>query len=34
LVFENKVLRRIFGPKGMEVPEEWGKLHNENEDGK
>jgi hypothetical protein len=28
-VFENKVLRRIFGPKGHEVTGEWRKLHNE-----
>jgi hypothetical protein len=28
-VFENKVLRRIFGPKGDEVTGEWRKLHNE-----
>jgi hypothetical protein len=28
-VFENKVLRRIFGPKRDEVTREWGKLHNE-----
>jgi hypothetical protein len=28
-VFENRVLRRIFGPKGVEVTEEWRKLHNE-----
>jgi hypothetical protein len=28
-VFENKVLRRIFGPKGDEVTEGWRKLHNE-----
>ena len=27
-VFENKVLRRIFGPKMDEVPREWRKLHN------
>jgi len=26
--FENRVLRRIFGPKRNEVPEEW-RLHNE-----
>ena len=29
-LFENKVLRRIFGPKMGEVTEEWMKLHNEN----
>jgi hypothetical protein len=28
-VFENRVLRRIFGPKRNEVTEEWSKLHNE-----
>jgi len=28
-VFENKVLRKIFGPKRNEVTGEWGKLHNE-----
>jgi hypothetical protein len=28
-VFENRVLRRIFGPKRDEVTGEWGKLHNE-----
>jgi hypothetical protein len=28
-VFENKVLRRIFGPKWDEVTGEWRKLHNE-----
>jgi hypothetical protein len=27
-VFENRVLRRIFGPKGDEVTVEWRKLHN------
>ena len=27
-VFENKVLRRIFGPKMEEVTGEWRKLHN------
>jgi hypothetical protein len=27
-VFENKVLRRLFGPKGDEVTGEWRKLHN------
>jgi hypothetical protein len=26
--FENKVLRRIFGPKRDEVTEEWRALHN------
>jgi hypothetical protein len=28
-VFENRVLRRIFGPKRDEVTGEGGKLHNE-----
>jgi len=28
-VFENRVLRRIFGAKRDEVTEEWRKLHNE-----
>ena len=28
-VFENRVLRRIFGPKRDEVTEEWRTLHNE-----
>jgi len=27
--FENRVLRRIFGPKRDEVTGEWKKLHNE-----
>jgi hypothetical protein len=27
-VFENKVLRRVFGPKRAEVTGEWGRLHN------
>jgi hypothetical protein len=27
-VFENRVLRRISGPKRDEVKGEWGKLHN------
>jgi hypothetical protein len=27
--FENRVLRRIFGPKSDEVTGEWRKLHNE-----
>jgi hypothetical protein len=26
-VFENRVLRRIFGPKREEVTGEWRKLH-------
>jgi hypothetical protein len=28
-VFENKVLRRIFGPRKDEVTGGWRKLHNE-----
>jgi hypothetical protein len=28
-VFEDRVLRRIFGPKRDEVTGEWRKLHNE-----
>jgi hypothetical protein len=28
-VFENRVMRRIFGLKGDEVTGEWRKLHNE-----
>jgi hypothetical protein len=27
-VFENRVLRRIFGPKRDEVIGEWRRLHN------
>jgi hypothetical protein len=27
-VFQNRVLRRIFGPKRDEVTREWRKLHN------
>jgi len=27
-VFENMVLRRIFGPRRDEVTEEWRRLHN------
>jgi hypothetical protein len=27
-VFENRVLRRIFGVKRYEVTREWRKLHN------
>ena len=26
-VFENRVLRRIFGPKRVEIREEWKRLH-------
>jgi len=26
-VFEKRVLRRIFGPKGDEVTGEWRKIH-------
>jgi len=32
-VFENKVLRRIFGPKRDEVTGQWRKLHNEELNG-
>jgi hypothetical protein len=28
-LFENRVLRKIFGPKGDEVTREWRRLHNE-----
>jgi hypothetical protein len=28
-IFENRVLRRIFGPKRDEVTRRWRKLHNE-----
>jgi hypothetical protein len=28
-VFENRVLKIIFGPKRDEITEEWKKLHNE-----
>jgi hypothetical protein len=28
-VFENRVLRRIFGPKRDEVMGDWWKMHNE-----
>jgi hypothetical protein len=28
-VFENRALRRIFGPKRDEVTRDWRKLHNE-----
>jgi hypothetical protein len=28
-VFENRVLRRIFGPRRDEVTGDWRKLHNE-----
>ena len=28
-VFQNRVLRRVFGPKRDEVTGEWRKLHNE-----
>jgi hypothetical protein len=29
MVFENRVLRRIFGPRREGVTGEWRKLHNE-----
>jgi hypothetical protein len=32
-VFDNGVLRRIFGPKRDEVTGEWRKLHNEELNG-
>jgi hypothetical protein len=28
-VFENRVLKRLFGPKRNEMTGEWRKLHNE-----
>ena len=28
-MFENMVLRRIFGPRRDEVTREWKRLHNE-----
>ena len=28
-IFDNRVLRRIFGPRRDEVTGEWRKLHNE-----
>jgi hypothetical protein len=28
-MFENRLLRRIFGPKRDEVTRDWRKLHNE-----
>jgi len=28
-VYENRLLRRTFGPKGVEVTQEWRILHNE-----
>jgi hypothetical protein len=27
MVFENRVLRKIFGPKRVEVRGEWRKIH-------
>jgi len=32
-VFENMVLRRIFGPRSDEVTGEWRRLHNEELNG-
>jgi hypothetical protein len=29
MVFENRMPKRIFGPRSKEVLVEWGKLHNE-----
>jgi hypothetical protein len=31
-VFEDRVARRIFGPKMVEITEEWRKLYNEEPD--
>jgi hypothetical protein len=28
MIFENKVMRKIFGPKRNEVRQEWRRLHN------
>jgi hypothetical protein len=28
-IYENRALRRIFGPKRDEVTVEWSRLHNE-----
>ena len=28
-MFENRVLRRVFGPKRDKITEEWRKLHKE-----
>jgi hypothetical protein len=28
-MLEDRVMRRIFGPNGDEITEEWKKLHNE-----
>jgi len=28
-VFENRALRRLFGPKMDEITREWRKLHND-----
>jgi hypothetical protein len=33
MVFENRVLRRIFGPQKDEITGEWRKLHNEELNG-
>jgi hypothetical protein len=32
-VFENRVLRRIFGPRREEATGEWRRLHNEELNG-
>jgi hypothetical protein len=29
MVFENRVLRKVFGPKRVEETGDWRKLHNE-----
>ena len=31
-VFENRMLRRIFGPKRDDITNEWRKIHNEDLD--
>jgi hypothetical protein len=28
-VFENNMLRKVFGPKRAEITEDWRRLHNE-----
>ena len=32
-MFENRVLRRVFGPKGDELTGDWRKLHIEELNG-
>jgi hypothetical protein len=29
MVFEDRILRKVFGPKRYEVTKAWKKLHNE-----